>query len=460
MSHPLLTEPIGRSLLRLAAPTTGLMLLSVPVSIVDTWYVGRLGTESLAAVALVFPLQMMVQNIAAGGMGGGVASALARALGGGRHEDARALVLHALFLALGFALATTSLAWLFAPALYGALGGQGAVLERAVAYSNVWFGGNVAMWLSFFLAALLRGSGDAVTPSRIGLAMSLLYLPLAALLAFGLGWPGFGLPGLALASITTSSLSALLQARALWRSGQGALRLAPSLTGIALRARVFGDILGVGVMASFTTVTANVTILLVTGLVGTFGTAALAGYGICVRLEFVVAPIAFGIGTGTTTLVGIAAGAGQWRRAVRCAWAGGVTAFAAAGAIGWAAALAPEAWARLFSADPSVIAAAISCITRVAPFYCLFGLGLTLNFASQGARRMAAPFAAGVVRLAVAAVGGWYATRILGLALDGVFIALAASFAIYGTLIAGPLFLLPWREKPRTGDQHVPKSNF
>jgi putative MATE family efflux protein len=417
------------------------MLLQIPLAIIDTWYVGRLGTDALAAIALVFPVQMMVQNIAAGAMGGAAAAAVARALGAGRREDARALIVHAVLLALGFGLVIAAVAWTVAPSLYRVLGGSGPTLERAVAYSNVWFGGGVAMWLNFFLSAMLRGSGDALTPSRIGMAMSFLYLPLAALLAFGLGWPGFGLSGLAMASIATNNLAALLNARVLWR------RFAPSLVGMALRRALFTEILEVGVIGSFSTITANVTIMLVTGLVGTFGTAALAGYGICVRLEFMVSPIAFGIGVGATTLVGIAAGAGQWQHAVRAAWAGGLAAALGGGVIGWAAALFPEAWARLFSSEPAVIAAAIACITRVAPFYCLFALGLTLYFASQGARRMAMPFAAGFVRLATAALGGSYAAKQLGLGLDGVFDALAVSFVVYGVLIAGGLLIMPWRAR-------------
>jgi Na+-driven multidrug efflux pump len=338
-------------------------------------------------------------------------------------------------------------AWTWAPALYRALGGNGPTLQRAIGYSNVWFGGNAALWLNFFLSALMRGSGDTLTPSRIGLVMSFLYLPLAALLAFGWGWSGFGLSGLAMAAVTTNGLGALLQARALWRAGPRLLGFAPSLAGVTLQRRLFADILGVGVMGSFATITANVTILLVTGLVGTFGTAALAGYGICVRLEFMVAPIAFGIGAGTATLVGIAAGAGQWQRAVHVAWAGGLTAFAAAGAIGWTVALVPEFWVGIFTSEPQVIAAAVACITRVTPFYCLFGLGLTLNFASQGAGRMAVPFVAGFVRLAVAALGGTYASQQLSLGLNGAFAALAASFAIYGALIAGSLLVAPWRAR-------------
>jgi Na+-driven multidrug efflux pump len=185
----------------------------------------------------------------------------------------------------------------------------------------------------------------------------------------------------------------------------------------------------------------------VTGLVGRFGVAALAGYGIGVRLEFMLVPLAFGIGSGLTTLVGVASGAHDWKRAVRVAWIGGLIAAGALGVCGWIVALVPEGWARLFTSDPQVVAATVSYITHVAPFYCLFGLGMTLSFASQGAGRMTAPFVAGITRLIVATVGGWFAVEVLGWGLSGVFTAIAVGMVCFGSLIAGPLVLRPWRPR-------------
>jgi len=89
----------------------------------------------------------------------------------------------------------------------------------------------------------------------------------------------------------------------------------------------------------------------------------------------------------------------------------------------------------------------VAYITRVAPFYCLFGLGMTLSFASQGAGRMLAPFVAGVSRLIVATLGGWFAVEILGWGLPGVFDAVAVGIIAFGGLIAGPLLVIPWRPR-------------
>ena len=445
MSHPLLTAPIGASLLRLAGPTTAVMVAQTFVAIAETFIFGRLGTEALAGFALVFPFMMMMTMMAAGGMGGGVAAAMARTVGGGRIADARALVLHALALGAGLALLFTLLAWTVLPALYRLLGGEGRALANALTYSHVLFTGSLLIWANFFLSALLRGGGDAATPGRYMLMGSLAQVPLSYVLALGVGdWPGLGMAGPAISSLVTSAVSALLQTRALWR---GKLGFVPAVRGLSLQSRLFWEILRVGLIASFSAFTANLTAMLVTGLVGRFGITALAGYGIGVRLEFMLVPLAFGIGSGLTTLVGVAVGAQHWKRAVRAAWIGGLVSSGAIGAFGWIVALVPEGWARLFTGDPQVVAATVGYITRVAPFYFLFALGMTLSFASQGAGRMKAPFVAGLVRLVIATTGGWFAVEILGWGLPGVFIAIAVGMIAFGSLIAGPLLFKPWGPK-------------
>jgi Na+-driven multidrug efflux pump len=135
----LLEGPIARTLLRLAWPNVAVMLAQASTGLIETFWVSRLGTDALAGMALVFPGFMMMQMLSGGAMGGGISSAIARALGSGRRDDANALVLHAIVinLALGFAFSLLVLA--FGPSLYRTLGGEGGSLEAALAYSNVVF---------------------------------------------------------------------------------------------------------------------------------------------------------------------------------------------------------------------------------------------------------------------------------------------------------------------------------
>jgi putative MATE family efflux protein len=445
VSHPLLTAPIGRSLLRLAGPTTALMLVQIVAAIADGIFVGRLGTDAQAGMALVVPFVILMFNIANGSIGGGVAASLARALGAGRVADAQAIVVTALILAACFAAGFALLAWTSSARLFTLLGGSGVALERALSYSHVVFTGAVAVWVSAFLSALLRGSGDTATPARVGLLALMIYVPLSGILTLGVaGWPGFGVAGSAVASISTAIGSTLLLAHTIRR---GALGFIPKWAGLRLRGPIFQEILQVGLLGSVATLMTGLTAALMIGYVGRFGVAALAGYGIGARLEYMIGPVAFGIGSGMTTLIGVAAGAGAWQRAMRVVWTGGLIAFVAIGSIGWIVDLFPNAWVRLFTADSEVTAAAVSFIRTIAPFYCLFGLGISLNFASQGAGRMAAPLMASFARMITAVVAGWIVVEKTNLGLGGLFGAIALGIIVYGCWVAASLLVTPWRER-------------
>src|SRR5579864_4020555 len=136
-TRALIEGPIAATLIRLAAPNMLVMLAQTSVGLVETYFVGKLGTDALAGVALVFPLLMLMQMLSAGAIGGGISSAVARALGAGRRADADALVLHAILVNLGLGLATTLIFLAFGRPLYAAMGGRGASLDAALAYSNI-----------------------------------------------------------------------------------------------------------------------------------------------------------------------------------------------------------------------------------------------------------------------------------------------------------------------------------
>src|SRR5690349_17988079 len=153
----LIEAPIAPTLLRLAIPNIITTMVQASTGLIETYFIGKLGTDALAGVALVFPGVMLMQMMSSGAMGGGVSSAIARALGAGRREDAAATILHALVIAAGFA-AFFMVAMIAAgPALYSALGGRGASLAAALTYSNTVFAGVILIWLFNTLANVIRG---------------------------------------------------------------------------------------------------------------------------------------------------------------------------------------------------------------------------------------------------------------------------------------------------------------
>ena len=183
------------------------------------------------------------------------------------------------------------------------------------------------------------------------------------------------------------------------------------------------------------TVQTNLTIAIATGLVGRFGPAAIAGYGTGSRLEYLLVPLVFGLGGPLVAMVGTNIGAGQRDRALRAAWIGAAIAAGLTEMIGlWAAAF-PHAWLSLFDTDPAMLDAGSRYLRAVGPFYGLFGLGLALYFASQGAGRLLWPLLANLTRLAIAAGGGWLALRWSG-DLSHVFLALSAALAAFGLINA------------------------
>ena len=448
-TRALIEGPIAATLIRLAAPNMLVMLAQTAVGLVETYFVGKLGTAALAGVALVFPLVMLMQMMSAGAMGGGISSAIARALGAGRRSDADALALHALVIALVFGGSFTIALLAGGRGLYAAMGGSGASLDAALTYSNVVFAGAVLVWLFNSLANVIRGSGNMAVPAVVTCVGVLVLIPLSPCLIFGLGpLPRLGVAGGAVAVLIYYAIGSLVLAAYL-RSPRSIVRL--GIKGMRMRWPLFRDILRVGLVAALITVQTNLTIAIATARVGAVGAAASAGYGVGSRLEYLLIPLVFGLGGPLVAMVGTNIGAGRRDRALRVAWVGAAIATVLCEFIGCCAALLPRAWLGLFDSDVTMIEAGSRYLHAVGPVYGLFGLGMALYFASQGAGRLLWPLLANLARLVIAAVGGWLALRWTG-NLSAVFVALATALATFGLINAAAVAGGAWFfDKPVRG---------
>ncbi|MDE2574597.1 MAG: MATE family efflux transporter, partial [Rhodospirillales bacterium] len=378
----LLEGPIVATLLRMAWPNILVMLAQASSGLIETWWVSHLGTAALTGMALVFPGFMMMQMLSGGAMGGGISSAIARALGGGRREEANALVQHALLINLALGLMFSAAVLAFGRPLYRALGGSGASLEAALVYSNVVFAGTGLVWVMNALASVIRGTGNMFVPAMTVCLGVVVLIPLSPCLIFGIGpFPALGIAGGGVAVVATTALTAavlagyILAGRCLVR-----FRLA------RLRWPLFADILRVGAVGAVSTLQTTLTISLTTALVGAVGgPGAIAGYGTGGRLEYLLIPLVFGLGAPLVALVGTNIGAGQPARALRIAMTGGALAFVLTETVGLVAAIWPHGWLGLFGHDPAMLATGTAYLRAVGPTYGFFGLGLSLYFASQGA---------------------------------------------------------------------------
>ncbi len=437
----LLTAPILPTLLRLAIPNMIVMVGSTLVAIAETSYIGRLGTIPLAAIALVFPFAMLTQMMSAGAMGGGVSSAISRALGAGDRQRAATLALHAAIIGLCGGLFFTVMMLAFGRRFFTLLGGRGNVLEEACDYSGVLFSGAISIWLVNTLASVIRGTGDMRLPSMTLIAASLVQVAIGGTLGLGLfGVPQFGMRGVASGQLIAFTCAAAFFA---WYLLAGRSRLDLNFNAFGFERGMFLDILRVGAVACLSPLQTVLTILIFTKILASFGTETLAGYGIGSRLEFLLIPITFAFGIASVPMVGMAMGAGQLKRARQVAWTAAAAAGLAVGLIGFIVALDPALWVSLFTHDAGVTAAAHSYFRLAGPAFLFFGIGVSLYFSSQGAAKVGGPVLASTARLLIVALGGWYLAMAQAPAWT-LFALVGGAMVVFGLLSAASVAFVRW----------------
>jgi len=444
LKNALIDAPILSTLLRLAWPNVVALSAGTCVVIAETSYIGRIGVEPLAAMALVFPFVILTMTMSGGAMGGGVASAIARALGSGDVDRASALASHALAIGLIFGLTFTVGILIFGPALLEVLGGRGEVLAHAMAYMQVFFSGAALPWLMNSMAGILRGTGNMKLPSLMILCAAVLQIICGGSLGLGIGpIPQFGMRGVAAGALIAFSVSIAVMA---WYLFSGRARVVPKIAGLKIQRAMFADILKVGLISCLSPLQSVLTISIFTHLLARFGTEVLAGYGIGARLEFMLTSLAFSFGIASVPMVGMAIGATRIARARKVALTAGVLSFVAVGLIATVIAIFPDIWVDIFTGDPGVRAAGRRYLSTAAPMYAFIGLAMSLYFSSQGAAKMLGPVLSQTARLLFIAAGGWWLVTHDAPATD-FFLLAAASMVLLGVLSAASVFLTRWGPK-------------
>src|SRR5262245_54416339 len=440
----LLDGPILRTLCGLAWPNVIGLSAGTCVVIAETSYIGRLGVEALAAMALVFPIVILTMTMSGGAMGGAVASAIARALGAGDRERASTLAPPALLIWITFGLALMLGMLSFGAQLSELLGGRGDALTHAIAYTQVFFGGAVLPWLLNTMAGILRGTGNMKLPSLLMLNSAVCQIILGGTLGLGLGpIPQFGMRGVAAGALTAYLISISVMG---WYLFSGRARVVPKIRGLRIRMPMFIDILKVGAIACFSPLQSVLTISIFTHMLAGFGTEILAGYGIGARLEFMLTSIAFAVGIASVPMVGMAIGAERIARARRICWIAGLVAFVSVGAVASFIAIFPDIWVNLFTDDASVRAASRQYLSTAAPMYAFLGLATTCYFSSQGAAKVIGPVLAQTARLLFIGAGGWWLSTHDATAQDFFKLA-AASMVLLGMLSCLSVMLTRWGPK-------------
>jgi putative MATE family efflux protein len=434
-------------LLQLAWPNVIALSAGTCVVIAETSYVGQLGVEPLAAMALAFPFVILTMTMSGGAMGGGVASAIARALGGGDTERASTLASHALLIGLCFGLTFMLGMLIFGPSLLELLGGRGKVLAHAVAYTQVFFSGAALPWLMNSMAGILRGTGNMKLPSMMILCAAVLQVLCGGALGLGIGpIPQFGMRGVAAGALMAFSVSIGVMA---WYLFSGRARVVPKILGLKIQWAMLADILKVGAVSCFSPLQSVLTISIFTHLLAGFGTEILAGYGIGARLEFMLTSLAFAFGIASVPMIGMAIGAERVARARQVALIAGLISFVSVGLIATLIAIFPDVWVNIFTNDPSVRAAGRQYLSTAAPMYAFIGLAMSMYFSSQGAAKVLGPVLAQSARLAFIAGGGWWLAARNAPASD-FFILASASMVLLGVLSVSSVILTRWGPRSQT----------
>ncbi len=439
----LLEGPVLSTLLRLSAPNVLNLLAIAGMITFDGLFLGRLGADVLAGVSLAFPFVMLVQHAANGGVGGGVSSAIARALGAGLRDRADALVHHTFLLALALAALFSTSMLLGAPCVFRWMGGQGEMLSAALSYSNVAFSGAVSIWMLNLLGGAVRGTGNMTLPSTVIASSVLAHVLISPLLIFVWGpVPALGPAGAGWGLTIPFGVGSLVVIAYL-RSSRSLVTL--RFRGVSLQWALFAEIHKVGAPGLINVVITNMSVVLLTGVAGRLGKEVAIGYAMGARLEYILLPLGFGFGTAIVAMVGTNWGAKQYRRAREIAWTGAITVAAACAAVGLLAAFFPEVWLGLFSSDEEVIRVGTWYLQIVGPIYGCYGLGLALHSAMQGFGSVVLIVMANRVRLLASAAGALIAIYWLDLGAIGFFIAVAFGFCGFAVIAVS---IMLWVREP------------
>lgn len=445
MHSKLLTAPIGPTLVKLSAPNVLAMFVTLATSMAEAFYVGQLGTASLAGLALAFPMMMLSMMVSGGSIGGAISGAVAQRLGAGDRYGAEFITFHAVLLSVLLAVLFSGVFLFFGRAIYSGLGGKGEVLEAALSYSDMFFTGSITMWVAMSLNGIIRATGNMPVAAFAMMMGSAVQIFTSGALILGIGpVPAIGISGAAVGAITGFACSSLFQ---IWFLTKRSAVLRLRFRGIAVRPALFKDILQVGLLASVSPISSVATVIVITGMMAGLGNDVLAGYGIGARLEFLMIPLIFGIGSASITMVGAHFGAGEYRRGIKIGWISAFSAAGLAGLVGIFLAVFPSLWANLFTEVEAVRAACRAYLQIVGPFYAFFGLGLCLYFASQGARKMLWPVIGALARLLVIVVGGLYLEGQTKVDAADFFVLISVAMAAYGLMTAGAIWLGAWEQK-------------
>jgi len=303
---------IPRNLITLALPLIAANLLQTTFNIVDMLFVGRLGPQAIAAISLAGVLLMFLMTIAIG-LATGTQAMISRFIGAQRPKEAEAVAIQSLLLGLFSSFLLSIVGFFLSPLLLELVGAKGEVFVLGNGYLRIMFSGIYTVFLLFLVSAIFQGVGNTVTPMKILIFSTISNIVLDPLLIFGLWYfPRWGVNGAAIATVTARGLGMIVGIYLLFK---GRLGIHLHLRKIQMDLGMMWRIIRIGLFASIQAILRNISLIVIARIVASFGTFAIAAYGIGMRVRMVVMMPGFGLAAATAVLVGQNLGAKNPRRA-------------------------------------------------------------------------------------------------------------------------------------------------
>ena len=442
----LTTGPILKSLMKLAGPMFAGAMLQNFQSIINLFWVGKLGSNAVAALAMSGTILMLLFPIVMGAATGTVAM-VSRFVGAGRLDEASDTAGQSLLVALLIGVGTGLVGWFFADDLCRLLGADESVSRLARDYLGISFLGCFTIFVLFIGNSALQGAGNTILPMFAMLLANIINIVLDPILIYGLlGFPRLEVCGAAWATVISQAAAAGLVVVFLSRGVAGLhvrvsrWRLQPTLVWTLLRIGIpsSGQMLSRGLMA-----------LILMRIVALCGTAAIAGYGIGKRFHMIILMPAFVLGNAAATMVGQNLGAGRPDRSKSAAWmATGIDVVIMAASAALMLAFAPP-FVRLFDANPEVVRVGADYLRTVSPFYVFTALAIVLGRALDGAGQTMATMIFTIISLWGLQVPlAFFMSRTMQPATQGIWWAIGIAMTVHALMVTGWFLTGRWKTHP------------
>ncbi len=432
--HDYTAGSIGRAIVLLAIPMVLEMGMESIFAVVDVFWVSRLGPDAVATVGLTESILTLVYT-AAMGLSIGVAATVARRIGEKRPDAAAETAVQGIAMGLVVAAFVAVLGVSLAPHLLGVMGATPAVVRIGSGYTRMMLGGSATVLLIFLINAIFRGAGDAAIAMRVLWLANAINILLGPCLIFGLGpFPKMGVTGAALATTIGRGTGVLYQ---IYRLTRGDARVAVRRIHLALKPAIMASLIRLSGSGTFQVLVGTASYIGLVRIVSTFGSAALAGYTIAIRLVVFCLLPSWGLSNAAATMVGQSLGAGKPERAERAVWIAGGYNMAVLGSVGVLFIILANPIVGLFTHDPTAAPTGALALRTMSFGFLFYALGMVLTSAFNGAGDTWTPTWINLVCFWLFEIPLAYVlARVAGVGPFGVFLAITVGYSSFAVVSA------------------------